>query len=285
MYIIDVPIEFRPEHPVRYPDHHVGPRLQDISLKYFTDNKGTDDWVYLPIFWNNYFVVHSFGKDPEAMNLLKDYYGETVKKYSGRRIWTLCEYADGILFDTPELTVFSCGGPGNKQTRKTYPLPLLCDPHPVNRTKSNKYIATFVGNINTHPCRLDLLRIFGDRPGWYVGGTVNTQQFECLMDNSCFALCPRGYGPTSYRLYEAIQMGCVPVYIGDEFWLPYKEEIEWNSFCKIVPINEISMLAKNLETTSKETIETMQNELHSVYESHFTMLATVKYIERTLFKT
>ena len=35
-------------------------------------------------------------------------------------------------------------------------------------------------------------------------------------------MAPRGYGRTSYRLAEIIQLGRIPVYIFDDFeWLPY----------------------------------------------------------------
>ena len=28
-------------------------------------------------------------------------------------------------------------------------------------------------------------------------------------------------------MYEAIQFGCIPIYISDEFWLPFSNKIEW----------------------------------------------------------
>ena len=36
------------------------------------------------------------------------------------------------------------------------------------------------------------------------------------MRDSLFSLCPRGYGPTSFRLYESIQLGSIPVYIAED---------------------------------------------------------------------
>ena len=33
------------------------------------------------------------------------------------------------------------------------------------------------------------------------------------MHESVFHLCPRGHGPTSYRLYEALQADTIPIYI------------------------------------------------------------------------
>jgi hypothetical protein len=45
-----------------------------------------------------------------------------------------------------------------------------------------------------------------------------------ILARSVFALCPRGYGRSSFRIQESIQQGAIPVYISDEFVLPYNEE-------------------------------------------------------------
>jgi hypothetical protein len=49
------------------------------------------------------------------------------------------------------------------------------------------------------------------------------------MARSIFALCPRGYGKSSFRIMEAIHFGAIPVYISDEFVTPYHSP--FNSFC------------------------------------------------------
>ncbi len=34
-----------------------------------------------------------------------------------------------------------------------------------------------------------------------------------FIQASEFHLCPRGYGPTSYRLYECLQAETIPIYV------------------------------------------------------------------------
>ena len=60
------------------------------------------------------------------------------------------------------------------------------------------------------------------------------------IKESYFSICPRGYGPTSFRLYESIQMGTVPIYISDKFFLPYIEFLDWSEFAILlfVPVSE-----------------------------------------------
>ena len=60
-----------------------------------------------------------------------------------------------------------------------------------------------------------------------------------MLTQSIFSLCPRGFGPTSFRLYESIQLGAIPIYVSDKFHLPYKNFIDWEKLCLLIDINEI----------------------------------------------
>ena len=53
------------------------------------------------------------------------------------------------------------------------------------------------------------------------GGLPSEITYEDYHIHSVFGLAPRGYGPTSFRLYETMQMDAVPIYISDVFWLPF----------------------------------------------------------------
>jgi hypothetical protein len=55
----------------------------------------------------------------------------------------------------------------------------------------------------------------------YMIGPSN--EWSLLIQNTKFNLAPRGYGRTSYRLAEIIQIGRMPVYMYDDYsWLPYE---------------------------------------------------------------
>eukprot|EP00607_Mallomonas_marina_P006706 CAMPEP_0182438178 /NCGR_PEP_ID=MMETSP1167-20130531/85572_1 /TAXON_ID=2988 /ORGANISM="Mallomonas Sp, Strain CCMP3275" /LENGTH=90 /DNA_ID=CAMNT_0024631407 /DNA_START=429 /DNA_END=698 /DNA_ORIENTATION=- len=46
-----------------------------------------------------------------------------------------------------------------------------------------------------------------------------SEQWQQDMANTKYNLCPRGFGRTSYRLAETIQIGRIPVYLyGDVPW-------------------------------------------------------------------
>lgn len=63
------------------------------------------------------------------------------------------------------------------------------------------------------------------RLGWRDAGASSSKDDRSyLLPNALasYSLAPRGTGPTSFRLYEALQMGVVPVYVHDgQPWLPY----------------------------------------------------------------
>jgi hypothetical protein len=51
-----------------------------------------------------------------------------------------------------------------------------------------------------------------------------SNEWEHDISRSKFNLAPRGFGRTSYRLAEIIQIGRIPVYLYDDIsWLPYEE--------------------------------------------------------------
>jgi hypothetical protein len=60
-----------------------------------------------------------------------------------------------------------------------------------------------------------------------------------------FALCPRGVGSTTYRLYEAMKLGRAPVILSDGWVAP--EGPRWNDFTVTIPESDISHLQSRLE--------------------------------------
>ena len=229
--------QFQPRMTFAYPSHQKGPRMEEYAFLWMSNHTDllSDDYVYVPVFWDNYHVTHNFGR--QGIAELQEYCDKLSITYRGKKIFTVVEYADGTLINS-NIVSFACGGKGD------IPIPLLCDAHPFNHQDNTQFYATFTGNLSTHIVRQKLIDIYGAKPGWHIGPSEGISRFRFLMDNSKYALCPRGYGPTSYRLFEAIQMGCIPVYIGDDFWLPYKDisEFDWNSFSVLVNIKNIQSL-------------------------------------------
>ena len=98
-------------------------------------------------------------------------------------------------------------------------------------------------------------------------------RFNELMSNSIFALCPRGVGSTSFRLAEAMEYGCIPVYISDTFSLPFEKVINWDNVIINVKPTEINSLYNSLCSKAANTqwLYTRQLNVKKIYEDYFKM--------------
>ena len=65
------------------------------------------------------------------------------------------------------------------------------------------------------------------------------------MVNSRFTLCPRGAGTSTFRLFETMKAGRVPVILSDD-WVP-PEGPAWSSFSITVPEHHVNRLPGILE--------------------------------------
>ena len=91
-------------------------------------------------------------------------------------------------------------------------------------------------------------------------------------------MSPRGYGRSSFRLYEAIQLGSIPVFIYDHKWLPFEDEIDWNEFSVLIDINNIQNIDIILSSYTPEKIKQMQDNLYNYWINNFTMESICKKI-------
>ena len=88
------------------------------------------------------------------------------------------------------------------------------------------------------------------------------EQFDSyrdLISESYFSLCPRGYGPTSFRLYESISLGSVPIYISDDFFLPFKELIDWENLAVLIKPKEIKKIPLVTHDRLTELVKLLKN--------------------------
>ena len=88
--------------------------------------------------------------------------------------------------------------------------------------------------------------------------------YALALENSKFILCPKGLGPSSWRIYEAMKAGRVPVIISDK-WIP-PVGIDWNSFSLRVPeteTNNIPAILRSIEQQAPEMGSIARSQFHS----------------------
>jgi hypothetical protein len=246
--------------------------IEHYAHKFFEDAPDIAGVEYLPVHWSAYHVSTGYGKETGRIaQMVKDIPWD-------RRLFTVAQYDNGTLCESycedRNVTVFGAGGSGD------VPIPLLCEPHPVAAKEEPKFLASFVGSNNTHPVRKEMIEEFTGRSDVFIGrasGSEGVSLFRNVMQDTLFALCPRGYGKTSFRLYEAIQIGCIPVYIYDIPWMPFEDLIKWSSFAVLCHRQDIPGLYSRLKNITPEQIKAMRLNLQ-LARLAFTLQNTCQYV-------
>ncbi len=99
-----------------------------------------------------------------------------------------------------------------------------------------------------------------------VGSTGAQKAFADAMARSHFALCPRGMGFGSLRLFEAMMMGVAPVLLADRYLLPPGPD--WGSFLLQYPESDYARLPALLEPHVAESAERGRR-ARQAWEQHF----------------
>jgi hypothetical protein len=245
--------------------------MEEYFLNYYLTNNIESDRILIPVLWTNCYLNFTSGIQ-EFLNIL-----DPSKKF-----FTVSQHDDAILQKLPPDTkTFSAGG-NNGQI----PIPLICSRIPnIPEPKDRDIFCSFVGS-NTHPIRSMMCNAVSNdsrfkiySKGWTSSVSENDfNNFIDITSRSTFALCPRGYGRTSYRLYEVMQLGAIPVYVYDTPWLPFTSHLNWSEFCVLIGPQDIQNIPAILSSISEEKIKQMQEKMIQVYENNFTLESMCKNI-------
>lgn len=257
-----------PQYPV-YPPYHIGDYLEDYFYKKFSTETEKVSRDYIGVSWT---TLYCDNKRQDLQPFLN-----TIPREG--KYFTVSQHDDAPQEILPPDTIcFSAGG--NVRGENIIPIPLICSKLPVEITEPNdrNLLASFVGSV-THPIRLEMGNACKDNKdimiymkGW--NPTVNKNEFETfihLAANSIFCLCPRGYGLNSFRLYEAMQLGCIPVVVTNDFYLPWNDELNWNEFSVLIDQKNIPNMVEILRSVSQEKINSMREKIKEVYPKYFTL--------------
>lgn len=272
MKIIHVPEIFQPRERYKYPDGN------DMTMEeYFYDHVYRDtrtERSYLPIFWTTYHSRNNFGHDEKALRRV-----ENFCKSIREPCFTVSQYDDGVVVDLPKnILSMSAGGQGD------IALPLTRYAWNNIERGENKYLASFVGNLKTCAAMSDIrkrmIEELSGKEGFYFYDTSKSfGPFKEIMLQSKFAICPRGYGRTSFRMYEALQMGTVPVYISDYHWLPFEKYVDWNRLAICITPDKMCSLPERLRSYSDDQINEMAKYGKEVWNRYFSYQGFTETIE------
>jgi glycosyltransferase involved in cell wall biosynthesis len=234
--------------------------FEEYFLKKFISDDINTGRIYIPVQWTCFYISRNYANNDmsDLQNFLDSISRE--KKY-----FTVVQWDDGIKNDLKDLDIkiFASGGVGD------YPIPLINQPH--NKVDRNKEIfASFVGMISgRHPIREKISQRFSGNPNFFISGNIGFNNFKEIMEKSIFSLCPRGYGKTSFRINESLNLGSIPVYIYDEPWIPFSDILNFEDYGVLIHESEIDNLEEKLKSYSIDDINRLLNNGKKVYEEYY----------------
>lgn len=154
-----------------------------------------------------------------------------------------------------------------------------------------KYLFSFQGNLTSGVRKTLFSTDFGRNdvligrtpPFWDRIGSQEMAEFKRryadVVARSQFVLCPRGIGTSSFRLFETMQSGRVPVIISDG-WVPCAN-IEWSKFSLRVREKDIGCLP-DICLDANSCWAAMALEARRIWEEWFSHLGLAKLIEASI---
>jgi hypothetical protein len=260
-----------PRHPV-YPPYHRGDYLEDFFFKRFSEKNNLPPGkklsrIFIPVSWTTCYI------DGRTAGLQKLINGLDP----GYQYFTVAQHDEAVREKLPPETLsFNAGGLAGG-----IPIPLICSPIPENLKENQErdIFCSFVGSV-THQIRKKMYDQLKTNSNYKIltklSWTFEISKYEMetfigTASRSVFSLCPRGYGKSSYRLYEVMQLGSIPVCIYDQEWFPFSGELDWDDFCIRVPEDQIPGIDDILTEITPKRVKKLQDNIPKIYRENFTL--------------
>jgi hypothetical protein len=96
------------------------------------------------------------------------------------------------------------------------------------------------------------------------------QEYVQNIVDSDYILCARGAGNFSYRLFETLCCGRIPVFVDTDCVLPYYFDVEWGRYCVWVGESELPLIAEKVAEFhakfSSQDLRDLQHECRALWE-------------------
>ena len=283
IYVLPIDNSLQPQNQgFLYPKHNSDYGVEQDFYQFLqanphllTTNINEADFHYLPVYWTRWHLQHDYGR--AGLDELQKLVNEAI--LDSNKTFTICQYDDGPIINIGKTLQFLA----SRKTELGIDIPLLCDEHQKKMVIYRYYLASFAGRINTHPIRAEMQRALNSIGNIYISDKdLETEDYVRLLSRSYIALAPRGYGGSSFRFYEAMQLGIIPALIGDIDTRPFKNFIDWDQISFYVS-NPADLIAK-IKTHSKSELKRMGKKAREVYLNELTYQKWPKWVLADLEK-
>lgn len=140
--------------------------------------------------------------------------------------------------------------------------------------RERNILYSFVGAMSypqlpqTHIRGGRMYEIAGEGSDFFVGGIGDakkkfgvTIRDRRVIQKSVFTLCPAGYGRWTFRVFEALSYGSIPVIISDGYVKPFPELIKWDEITLTIPEADLKDVPALLRSFPRRRIKAMQESI------------------------
>lgn len=270
-------MDIRPKINIEYPkyNHKI---FEEFFYEYYTSNNIKTNKEYLPIFWTSFYVNRNFGNGD--LSDLQNYLNQLDRS---KKYFTLVQYDDGILNDVSHLDLYVFSLAQNKIY--DFILPTTCLPRPnINKNRERDIFCSCFGRykgVYDHPLHQKLLNSL-PKEKYNVGRNIDTYSYYDFLERSKFFICANGRSPTTFKICECFQSGTIPVFIYDEKWIPFNDEMGFEKACVMISEDNIDDIDLILSDISDEKIIEMVRHGGYIYNNYYEYESLSKKIISTI---
>lgn len=100
--------------------------------------------------------------------------------------------------------------------------------------KDKSIFANLICTVNNQ-LRFDLMNQLIGKQSFVVHNRLSKEDFFDTLEKSTFTFCPRGHGLSSYRFFECLFSGSIPVLFADDVCLPYQDDLNYQDLIVRLP--------------------------------------------------
>jgi hypothetical protein len=114
----------------------------------------------------------------------------------------------------------------------------------------------------------------------------NRIEYVEMMHQSDYALCARGAGNFSYRFYEALSFGKIPVFVDSDCVLPFENILNYKDFCVWIKPQDLVNIEKIIieyhQKFTNETFKKQQIKNRTFWEEYLSPIGFLKHIKESI---
>ncbi|BDA48178.1 probable glycosyltransferase At5g20260 at C-terminar half [Coccomyxa sp. Obi] len=240
-----------------------GPWIENVFFHNWLLRKPQVSRIYLPIAWTD--CLHK-GVYRDEMQQVLNSLDPAYRYFSVMQLDRGLNHQDLRLLVPSGLDVLFFSAGGETSPLNAIPIPLL--KNSLEPSGHAKTISVSLQGSITHDVRKLLHDDFADKY-LFLGVSEN---WKIISESSNFSFCPRGFGSTSFRLYETLQLGTIPIYVWeDDLWLPFQDIIDWNEFAIVVELKDRHLIPSKIAQADVERMTAAVKQHRGMFTYNFTV--------------